>query len=253
MSDRIQLIFNQGKAHIAYLTAGDGGIEKTFAAALALIAGGVNLLEIGIPFSDPVADGPVIERAHQRALAARTHPSSVLRLVKAIREKSDVPIVIFTYLNPLLQANPETYLQQAKAAGVDGLLVVDCPIEESNFLQTICHKNALALIQVIASSTPADRVKLIASQATGFLYYACQKGTTGMRENLPAHFKEQIKIIKSISALPVVVGFGVSHQDMVKCILAEADGCVVGSYFVDALERTEDPTQLMQLAFSLFP
>src|SRR3990167_2966519 len=159
---RIEKLFSsKQKAYIAYLTAGDGGIQRTLNAAMALIVGGVNLLEIGIPFSDPVADGPVIQRASQRAILAGTTLQDVLWLVKEIRQRSNIPLILFSYLNPILAAAQSGFFRDAKSAGVDGLLLVDCPIEESQYIQDMCVKNQLNLIYVITPSTSMRRIQYI--------------------------------------------------------------------------------------------
>ena len=245
---RIQQLFQREKAFIGYLTAGDGGMERTYDAAIALINGGVNLLEIGIPFSDPVADGPVIQRAAARSLMSGTTLNDVLVLIKNIRQQSNVPIILFSYLNPILAALSSGFLSEAKRAGADGLLLVDCPLEESADIQRECDRLALNLIYVIASTTPLSRVELIAQSARGFLYYACRKGTTGMKNTLPDDFQEKVAAIKARVSLPVVVGFGISNREMAQQVLQHADGVVVGSLFVKALEDGMDTASLKNLA-----
>lgn len=252
---RIEKLFaSENKGRIAFITAGDGGIKKTHAFAMALIDGGVNMLEIGIPFSDPVADGPVIQRASQRAIAAGTTLQDVLWLVQEIRRQSDIPLVLFSYLNPILAgiiSNPD-FLKDAKSAGVDGLLLVDCPIEESESIRGACLKNQIALIYVITPSTPLARIQRISTYAEGFLYYACQKGTTGLRNGLPEGFHEKIASIKALVSLPVVVGFGVSNQEMARAICQVVDGVVVGSLFVQAIENGTSVSELTKLAREIY-
>jgi tryptophan synthase alpha chain len=250
---RIQQLFASDKAFIAYLTAGDGGMQRTLDAALALIAGGVNMLEIGIPFSDPIADGPIIQRAASRSLAARTTLNDVLWLTKQIRQRSDIPLILFSYFNPILAALQSDFFGKAKNAGIDGLLLVDCPLEESQFIRQECMQNDIALIYVITPSTPLARIQKINDYAQGFLYYACRKGTTGMRNALPNDFQQKIQTIKSSVHLPVVVGFGISNQEMSDCVLEHADGVVVGSLFVKALEEGMHPSDLSALAKSIHP
>jgi tryptophan synthase alpha chain len=248
---RIDSLFSHKKAFIGYLTAGDGGIQHTFNAAMALIEGGVNMLEIGIPFSDPIADGPVIQRAAARSLAAGTTLEDVLWLTKQIRQHSDIPLILFSYLNPILAGLSSNFLTDAKKAGIDGLLLVDCPLEESSFVREACRQHEIALIFVITPNTPLERIKKIDQHAQGFLYYACRKGTTGMRNALPDDFQQKMKSIKSVVHLPVVVGFGISNREMANCVLKHADGVVVGSLFVKALEEGMDPASLSALASSL--
>jgi tryptophan synthase alpha chain len=238
---------------VAYLTAGDGGIQRTLEAAKALIASGVSLLEIGMPFSDPVADGSVIQRAAMRALVSGTTLREVFWLVEQIRKFSDVPLVLFSYLNPLLSALESTFFADAKRAGLDGVLLVDCPLEESVTYRQKCLENGLAYIHVIAPSTPLFRLRHIDQQASGFLYYACRKGTTGVRSSLPDDFSETMQRIKSCVQQPVVAGFGISTRDAVSQVLHQADGVVVGSLFVKALEDGLSTDGLYELARKLNP
>ncbi|OAI48252.1 tryptophan synthase subunit alpha [Gammaproteobacteria bacterium SCGC AG-212-F23] len=250
---RIQNRFKQEKVFVAYLTAGDGGMQRTLDAALALIAGGVNMLEIGVPFSDPVADGPVIQRAAKRALAAKTTLQDILQLTKEIRKKSDIPLILFSYLNPIFSVFNTTFFQEAAAAGIDGALLVDCPLEESNVFQQKCLENHIAPIYVITPSTPMERVRKIAQHGKGFLYYACRKGTTGVRTDLPSDFTEKMQSIQANVNLPVITGFGISSRDAATKVLQYADGVVVGSLFVKALEDGITPTELTTLAASINP
>lgn len=250
---QISNVFAKQKAFVGYLTAGDGSIQRTLAAAYALIDGGVNILEIGMPFSDPVADGPIIQRAASRALAAGTTMKNIISLIKEIRKKSDIPLILFSYYNPLLHAFKHNLLQEAAAAGLDGVLVVDCPIEESSQFQDQCLRHDLAPIYVITSFTSLDRLKKINDHAKGFLYFACQKGTTGPKDSLPKDFVEKLNAVKAVSTLPIVVGFGISTQEMASEVLKHADGVVVGSLFVKALEEGATPKALTKIAKNLCP
>jgi tryptophan synthase alpha chain len=250
---RIEKLFANGKAFIAYLTAGDGGMQRTLDAAIALIEGGVNMLEIGVPFSDPVADGPVIQRAAARSLAIGTSLQDVLWLAKEIRKRSDIPLILFSYFNPILSVLQSDFMSNAKDAGIDGLLLVDCPIEESENVREKCIKHKMDLIYVITPSTTVERVKKISQYAQGFLYYACRKGTTGVRNSLPDDFQQKVESIKAVAHLPVVVGFGISNQEMADCVLEHADGVVVGSLFVKALEDGVSPSTLSNLARDICP
>lgn len=249
---RIKQTFMHHKGLIAYLTAGDGGIKKTLLASLALIEGGVNLLEIGLPYSDPIADGPIIQRAQSRSLKAGTTLQDVLWLIQEIRKRSDIPLILFSYYNPILQASKINYLSDAKQAGIDGILIVDCPIEESEAIHNQCINLCIDPIYIITPSTPVLRIKKIAQYGRGFLYYACRNGTTGLRDMMPDDFHQKIKLIKTSVHLPVVVGFGVSHQKMALEVLKHADGVVVGSLFVKALEDGLDLPNLTKLARSIF-
>lgn len=240
------------KAKIAYLTAGDGGFDKSIEYFLALVDGGVNLLEIGIPYSDPVADGPVIQAAMERSLLSGTTVNSALEIIKGIRAKSDVAIIVFTYYNPI-HHNLYGFLANAKSAGADGVLVVDLPYEEAQNYHHYCKSLELSPITVIAPSTKPERMKHILSRLdNGFIYYACQKGTTGTRDGLPSDLPSQLNAIREVSALPIAVGFGISNSSMVEQILDVADGCVVGSYLVRKLEDNITPAELVQVTKELF-
>lgn len=251
--NRIQRIFKKGPAFVAYITAGDGGIQRTFEAALALIAGGVNILEIGVPFSDPIADGPVIQRAASRALANNTTLDDILKLIEKLREHTDIPLILFSYFNPILAVLNKGFFAQAKKSGVDGALIVDCPYEEAHQFHQECLSQDIAPIYVITPATPAARIAKIAKHGRGFLYYACRKGTTGVRESLPDGFAEKMREIKSLVHLPVVVGFGISNHEMVNQVLQYADGFVVGSFFVKAIENGANANDLTQMTQELQP
>jgi tryptophan synthase alpha chain len=235
---------------IAYLTAGDGG-EKSVDYFLALAKGGANVLEIGIPFSDPVADGPAIQLAMERALSVGTNIDKVLKIVAGVRAETDAAIIIFTYYNPIFH-DLENFLIKIKDAGADGILVVDLPFEENENLRFLCNKLDLAPIMVASPSTPLERVKLLSENSSGFLYYACRKGTTGVRSGLPEDITQQIKLVKEHSVLPVAVGFGVSNSEMVSKLLSIADGCVIGSYFVNAIANGKTPHELEAMAKEVF-
>ncbi len=240
------------KAKIAYLTAGDGGVAKSVEYFLALVAGGVNLLEIGIPYSDPVADGPVIQAAMERSLNANTDVAASLEIVRQVRAKSEVAMILFTYYNPI-QANLAEFLSEAKNSGADGVLVVDLPYEEAREYRRLCKYLGLSPIMVVApSTTPSRMQQILAALDSGFVYYACQKGTTGIKEGLPEDLSAQLAEIRKVTNLPIAVGFGVANSEMVKQILKVADGCVVGSYLVKQLANNIEPSKLTQLTKELY-
>lgn len=225
---RISKAFANKDAFVGYLTAGDAG-KKEF---LELVQMGVNVLEIGIPFSDPVADGPVIQKAMERALKKGTTPEKVLHLVQELRKETETAMILFTYLNPI-QRDLKGFLTKAKQAGADGILIVDLPIEEGKEYRTLCEEIGLEPIFVIAPSTPPERIHEISQMAKGFLYYACRKGTTGARTGLPEDLGDKIAQIREKSDLPIAVGFGISTREMADAVLKLADGFVVGSHFVE--------------------
>lgn len=251
--NRINTAFNNTSAFIAYLTAGYKGMSFTYDAVMALIEGGVNLLEIGIPFSDPVADGPTIQLAASESIKSGTNIKSVLKLVKNIRKNSEVPIILFSYLNPILSANNNNFIKQVKDSGVDGILLVDLPMEESEKLFTECYKAKVDPIYVISPSTDLKRIEQINKISRGFLYYACRKGTTGVRSDLPEGFGDKMLEIKSLSTLPVVAGFGIASKESASKVLQHADGFVVGSLFVKAITDGATPDDLKQLATKIDP
>ncbi|MBS0625711.1 MAG: tryptophan synthase subunit alpha [Verrucomicrobia bacterium] len=237
---RIEALFANKKPMIAYLTAGDG---PTLYHLRALIEGGADLLEVGIPFSDPVADGPTIQKAMDRSLQAGTTPETVLELVAEL--KSPVPVILFTYFNPI-QRDLKGFLEKAKLAGVDGVLVVDLPLEEAAEYASLCRRVGLDPIFVAAPSTPVERIELLSRAGKGFLYYACRKGTTGARNELPDDLAARIEEVKKASRLPVAVGFGIADSRSAKAVLEIADGCVVGSYLVQAAFEGKNLTQIMK-------
>jgi len=225
---RISQAFAKKQAFIGYLTAGDAPKERF----LSLLKMGVNILEIGIPFSDPVADGPVIQKAMERSLLAGTTPEKALQLVSELRKETEAAIVLFTYFNPI-QKDLKGFLSQAKKAGADGVLVVDLPLEESAVYQFLCKAFGLSPIFVIAPSTPPERMRAISDAAVGFIYYACRKGTTGARSSLPEDLEQKIAQIRTHTDLPIAVGFGISNRETANAVLKIADGFVVGSHFVE--------------------
>jgi tryptophan synthase alpha chain len=251
--NRINTVFKKNKVFIAYLTAGQKGLDYTFQAALSLIAGGVDLLEIGVAFSDSVADGPVIQQAMNDAVMRKVTLLDALELIKKIRKRTDIPLVLFSYFNPLLQIGYSDIFLRAKDAGVDGILIVDLPLEESAKYISKCNEYDIFPIFVIAPSTNAERIGQISKNAKGFLYYACRKGTSGMKHGLPEGFKKRIKLIKQNSKLPVVVGFGVSSCQAAKKIIDVADGFVVGSLFVDAVNQGISAKELKKIAIKIDP
>lgn len=237
--------FAKGPAFIAYLTLGDGGLDYSLESALALVKGGIDLLEIGLAFSDPVADGPVIQEAMVRALRSGTKTQDLIAFLKAFRQKSNIPVVLFSYYNPILAAGKD-FLIKAREAGANGMLIVDLPFN-------CMPESSLDPILIVSPSTPQDRLKEIVKKGKGFIYYACQKGTTGMRGGLPAHFSQDVARIKRESQLPVVAGFGISQRQTAKEAIDCADGFVVGSYFVDAMSRKVSAEELTQLAKQIDP
>ena len=225
---RISQAFAKKQAFVGYLTAGDASKERF----LSLITMGVNVLEVGIPFSDPIADGPIIQQAMERSLQKGTTPETVLDLVAELRKETEIAIILFTYFNPI-QKDLKGFLNKAKQAGADGILIVDLPQEESLLYRNLCKQFGLSPIFVIAPSTPVERIRAIGKIAEGFLYYACRKGTTGARNTLPDDLEEKIQQIRNASDLPIAVGFGIADRKSANEILKIADGFVIGSHLVE--------------------
>lgn len=251
MMNRIESAF-QKPVFAAYFTAGDGGENYVFEISQKLEEAGVNLLEIGLPFSDPLADGPIIQQAMQRSLSNHTHPQDVLRLAQRIRNSSDIPLVLFSYFNPIL-AQGEEFLHLVKQAGFDGILIVDLPLEEASEFYEQVEKAGLIPIFIVTPSTSFERLRHIVAKAKGFIYYVLQKGTTGIREKLPEGFEKQIATIKKLSQIPVLAGFGVSNLESAKRALEVADGCVVGSAIVKLIGERQSPEYIKEFVQTLDP
>jgi tryptophan synthase alpha chain len=222
-------------AFIAYLCAGDPDLETSLAACRALIDSGIDILELGVPFSDPLADGPTNQLAAQRALASGMTAADVFQLVRRIRETSEVPIVFYTYYNLVFTNGIEAYVRAAREAGVDGMLTLDLPPEEAGDLSAACRQHGLDQIYIVAPTTPDARIAKIAAAASGFIYYASREGVTGVRQQVAGNIPEAIARIKRATKLPVAVGFGISTREQVRQVAAVADGVVVGSALVNCI------------------
>ncbi|GEA19391.1 tryptophan synthase subunit alpha [Moorella sp. E306M] len=225
------------KALIVYLCAGDPSLEVTAAAVEKLAAAGVDIIELGVPFSDPVADGPVIQAASTRALARGTNLRKILDLVKDLRSRVSLPLVLMSYYNPLLQYGLAALAADLAAAGVDGLIVPDLPLEESAPLREKLAAVKLAAIPLVAPTTPAERLQQIAATAQGFIYCVSLTGVTGAREGLPPGIAAYLARVREATDLPVGVGFGISHPEQARLLAPLCDGIIVGSAVVQALHK----------------
>lgn len=225
------------KALAIYLTAGDPSLEQTREIILGLDAAGVDLLEIGVPFSDPTADGPIIQAASQRALRNGVTLSGILAMIESVRDITEIPIVLFGYYNPIFSYGNERFATRAQEAGVDGILVVDLPPEESAELRRYTDQSGIDFISLIAPTTSTERVREIARRATGFLYYVSITGVTGTAQPLAFEVTRGVERIRAVSSLPIVVGFGISTPHQVREIAPCADGIVVGSAVVRMIEE----------------
>jgi tryptophan synthase alpha chain len=230
------------KGFIPYICAGDPNLEKTAELGLALEKSGADLLELGLPFSDPLADGIVNQLAAQRALAAGTTVRGVFDCVREIRRKSQIPIVLYSYLNPIFQFGADKFHSEAESSGVDGLLILDLPPEEDVDLGSgnVVH------IRLIAPTTPVDRMKKIAKSAKGFLYYVSREGVTGARDSVSTSLPEKIAELRNVSDLPIAVGFGISNAEQAQDVAQHADAVVVGSAIVDLIAKHGDKPEMVE-------
>jgi len=225
------------KAFIPYITAGDPTLEQTGQLILALDRAGADVIELGLPFSDPIADGPVIQRATERGLKAGVTLSKVLDLAKKIREKSEVPLVLFSYYNPLLNHGLEKLAKDAATAGFDGVLASDLTVEESGAFVQAMHSAGLNTIFLVAPTSSPQRMKNIAETSTGFLYAVSRTGVTGEQQQLAGDLTDFLRALRRCTQLPIAVGFGISRPEHVKAVWEEADGAIVGSSIVKEVEQ----------------
>ena len=240
-------------AFVSYVCAGDPNPATSLQVCRALLRSGVDILEIGVPFSDPLADGLTNQLAAQRALEAGTTREDVFDLVRKIRkEDGQTPIVFYTYYNLMFSCGLEAYIAEAKEAGVDGLLVLDLPPEEAGDYVEACRKIEMKTVFLLAPTTPEERVEYIAQNATGFIYYVSRTGVTGVREDLASDLQEMVGMIKRHSDNPLVVGFGIQKPDQVNAVARLADGVVVGSVIVNTIkENLEDEGKMLERIESL--
>jgi tryptophan synthase alpha chain len=223
------------KAFIVYIGAGDPNLEATRQFALAFDKAGVDVLELGVPFSDPLADGLVNQLAAQRGLESGTTPPRLLETVAAIRKESQIPIVLYIYFNLIHKVGMEKFIADAAKARVDGLLVLDLPPEESDNYEALMRKAGLCHIYLVAPTTPEDRMELIVKRGAGFIYYVSREGVTGMQTKVASNLAEQIAKIRAHTPLPIAVGFGISNPEQAKLVARDADGAVVGSAVVNQI------------------
>jgi tryptophan synthase alpha chain len=225
------------KAFIPYITAGDPNLQTTAELIVALDKAGADVIEVGVPFSDPIADGPVIQRATERALASGASLSDILRMATAIRKRSQIPLLLFSYYNPLFRYGLEKLAQDAAAAGFDGILASDLAIEESGTFVELMNKAGLNTVFLVAPTSSAERMRKIAAASTGFLYAVSRTGVTGESQELASDLRDFLKTLRTHTSVPIAVGFGISQPEHVKAVWQEADGAVVGSAMVRTIEE----------------
>lgn len=233
---KIQQAFRSGKAFIPFMTCGDPDLETTAAAVRAAAANGADLIELGIPFSDPTAEGPVIQGANIRALSGGVNTNKIFDLVRDLRRDVTVPLVFMTYANVVFSYGADKFIGTCAEIGIDGLILPDIPFEEKGEFLDICHKYDVALISLIAP-TSADRVGMIAKEAEGFIYLVSSLGVTGVRSEINTDLSSIVKVIRENTDIPVAVGFGISTPQQAHDMAAVSDGAIVGSAVVKLLEK----------------
>ena len=237
------------KALITFLTAGDPSIDVSEQIVHALVNAGVDLIELGVPFSDPSADGPTIQKASERALAAGASLTGTLEMVSGVRQHTNVPIVLMGYYNPILQYDPERFARDAAEAGVDGILLVDLPPEESEELHPFLKKAGIDLITLLTPTTDPERTAKLSAQGEGFLYYVSMTGVTGSKKVDSKAIEDSVRRLKHQSTVPVAVGFGISTVEEARSIAHFSDAVVVGSALVKLIaEYQHSPVLLDEVA-----
>jgi len=236
IEERFAQLKREGKKGlVVYIGAGDPNLEATRQLALAFDQAGVDILELGAPFSDPLADGLVNQLAAQRGLESGTTPPKLLATIAAIRKESQIPIVLYIYFNLIHRVGMEQFMRDAQAAGVDGLLVLDLPPEECDTYETLMRAAGLCHIYLVAPTTPPERMELIVKRGAGFIYYISREGVTGMQTQVAANLASQVAKIRSYTNLPIAVGFGVSNPEQAALVAQNAEAVVVGSAIVNQI------------------
>lgn len=241
-------------ALVAYVTAGDPTLNFTQSLVLKLAEAGADVIELGVPFSDPIADGPVIQRASQRALRGGTTLADVLKLAARLRKKSEIPLVLFSYYNPVLQMGLERFAQRAAAAGMDGVLITDLTPEEAGDFVKVLRRAKLDTVFLAAPTSTPRRLQAIVRLSRGFVYVIARRGTTGQRQELPSEVGSLVKRVRRLTrrgGLPVAVGFGISRPEHVAALKGVADGVVVGSALVECCERHGHGPKALEAAAQL--
>ena len=231
------LSFTKRPSLVAYVTCGDPDLATTRAVVLAAIEAGADVIELGVPFSDPLADGPVIQRASERALKHATTLDQILKLAAEVRQRSQVGVIIFSYLNPIMRMGVPEFCAAAATAGVDGALITDLPVEEAGDYRREMGKRNLVTVFLAAPTSTDERLKSIAKASTGFVYAVSRTGITGVRKQLPEGARDLVRRIRRHTKLPIAVGFGISTPEQFAAIGEFADAAVVGSAIVETIEH----------------
>jgi tryptophan synthase alpha chain len=247
IEQRFQGLQSQGqKGFVVYIGAGDPSLQATHDLALAFDRLGVDVLELGVPFSDPLADGVVNQLAAQRGLEAGATPPKVLQLVSQIRHQAQIPIVLYIYFNLIHRYGLERFIKDAAHAGVDGLLVLDLPPEEGENYESLMQQSGLCNIYLVAPTTPEDRMEFIVRRGAGFIYYVSREGVTGMQQQVSDTITSMTAKIRAHTKLPIAVGFGISTPDQARAVAAQAEAVVVGSAIVNQIARHGKSPELVE-------
>ncbi len=233
---RISKAFENKKAFIAFITGGDPDLETTEALIPRMAEAGADIIEIGIPFSDPIAEGTAIQAADERALNAGTTTDKLFEMIKRVRAKVDIPLVFMTYINPIYAYGTEKFAKKCAECGIDGMIVPDVPFEEKEEVDSICEMAGIELVSMIAP-TSKERIGMIASQAKGFLYCVSSLGVTGIRSRITTNIKEMIEQVRTVSDIPCAVGFGIATPRQAHEMAEVSDGAIVGSAIVKMIEK----------------
>lgn len=233
---KIAQAFQNGKAFISFVTGGDPDLETSEKLIVAMEKAGADLIEIGIPFSDPIAEGPVIQEANERALAAGCTTDKLFDMVESVRTKVSVPLVFLTYINPIYIYGKKRFMERCQKAGIDGIIVPDLPYEEKQELAPDCESYGIDLISLIAP-TSKERIRMIAKEAKGFIYCVSSLGVTGVRSEIRTDIGEMVKQVRQASELPLAVGFGISTPEQAAAMAAVSDGAIVGSAIVKLVAK----------------
>jgi len=242
---RISEVFSgKQKLLIGFLTVGYPDIETTLRAVSVLAASGCDIIELGIPYNDPIADGPIIQNASLHALKNGVTPDLCFGIVKRLREHISVPFIFLTYYNPILQFGEEEFCRQASDAGVDGFIIPDLPPEEGENLDLLSSKFDLALIYLLAPTSTTERIRLATSRSRGFVYLVSLTGVTGLRDRLPSELEEFVRRVRSKTRKPLCVGFGISSSDEARRVAKIADGVIIGSKLIELIEEDRNLEKL---------
>jgi len=233
---RIKDVFANGKAFVPFVTAGDPNLEITEQLILSMAEAGADLIELGIPFSDPVAEGIVIQKADERALLAGTTTDKIFDMIKRVRKTANVPLAFMTYINPIFVYGADKFFSKCKECAMDAVIVPDLPYEEKDEVLPYCQKYDIDLISLIAP-TSKERISMIASNAQGFIYCVSSMGVTGVRSKITTDISQMVALVKETQDIPCAIGFGISTPEQAKEMATKADGVIVGSAIVEIVEK----------------